>query len=204
MVKVVASRSLLADQLSPLDQSNATNVAVDQLTKIKILENIGSGIVLDAAAGHIVTTDEVIQYREKIEVIMDTERRQPAQLVAVDPMTGIAVISTTLETDQTIAGNIGSGTDIQAGAWLLMIGVSYGTSPVFAFGIVSGLESLPRLPTYDGIKINAAISPGNIGRAVVNTEGQIVGMIRATLGPRQITGTPMFLDLITLLLHFRW
>ena len=67
MVKVVASRSLLADQLSPLDQSNATNVAVDQLTKIKILENIGSGIVLDAAAGHIVTTDEVIQYRKKLK-----------------------------------------------------------------------------------------------------------------------------------------
>ncbi|MDP7279640.1 MAG: S1C family serine protease [Candidatus Poribacteria bacterium] len=192
VVKVVASRSLLADRLSPLDRSNATNVAIDQLTEIKILENIGSGIVLDTVAGHIVTTDEVIQYSEKIEVITDTGRRQPAQLVAVDPMTGIAVISTTLETDQTIAGNIGSGTDIQAGAWLFMVGVSYGTSPVFAFGIASGLESLPRLPTYDGIKINAAISPGNIGGAVVNTEGQIVGMIRATLGPRQITGTSMF------------
>ena len=190
VVKVVASRSLLADQLSPFDQSNATDVAVDQLTEVKILENIGSGIVLDVAAGHIVTTDEVIQYGEKIEVITDTRRRQPAQLVAVDPMTGIAVISTTLETDH--AGNIGTGTDIQAGAWLFMIGVSYGTSPVFVFGIASGLESLPRLPTYDGIKINAAISPGNIGGAVVNTEGQIVGMIRATLGPRQITGTPMF------------
>ncbi len=192
VVKVVASRSLLADRLSPLDRSNATNVAIDQLTEIKILENIGSGIVLDTVAGHIVTTDEVIQYSEKIEVITDTGRRQPAQLVAVDPMTGIAVISTTLETDQTIAGNIGSGTDIQAGAWLFMVGVSYGTSPVFAFGIASGLESLPRLPTYDGIKINAAISPGNIGGAVVNTEGQIVGMIRVTLGPRQITGTSMF------------
>ena len=196
VVKVVASRSLLANRLSPLDRSNATNatnVAIDQLTEIKILENIGSGIVLDTVAGHIVTTDEVIQYSEKIEVITDTGRRQPAQLVAVDPMTGIAVISTTLETDQTIAGNIGSGgTDIQAGAWLFMVGVSYGTSPVFAFGIASGLESLPRLPTYDGIKINAAISPGNIGGAVVNTEGQIVGMIRATLGPRQITGTSMF------------
>ena len=73
-----------------------------------------------------------------------------------------------------------------------MISVSYGTSLVFAFRIASGLESLPRLPTYDGIKINAAISHSNIGEAVVKTEGQIVGMIRATPVPRQITGTPMF------------
>ena len=67
VVQVVASRALLVDQLSPLDQSNATNVAVDQLTELKILENIGSGIVLDVAAGHIVTTDEVTQYGEKMK-----------------------------------------------------------------------------------------------------------------------------------------
>ena len=47
VVKVIASRTLLADRLSPLGRSNATNLAVDQLTEIKILENIGSGIVLD-------------------------------------------------------------------------------------------------------------------------------------------------------------
>lgn len=75
----------------------------------------------------------------------------------------------------------GDSSKINTGSWVVTIGSSYGRSPIVSFGIVGGWDTLPNQLCGELIKINAAVTPGNNGGAVVNTSGEIVGMILAVL-----------------------
>lgn len=141
-------------------------------------ENIGSGIIIDAA-GHIVTTAGVVESANEIEVVFANGQRTPGTLLGVDALTDIAVLS--IESDNLPRTRIGDSDQIDMGSWVITVGSSYGHSPTLSFGTVSGLEILPDRPFYDAIKINASVNPGNSGGAVVNTSGEIVGVIAAKL-----------------------
>ena len=75
----------------------------------------------------------------------------------------------------------GDSSKINTGSWVVTIGSSYGQSPIVSFGIVGGWDTLPNQLCRELIKINAAVTPGNSGGAVINTSGEIVGMILAVL-----------------------
>ena len=75
----------------------------------------------------------------------------------------------------------GDSSKINTGSWVVTIGSSYGHSPIVSFGIVGGWDTLPNQLCGELIKINAAVTPGNSGGAVINTSGEIVGMILAVL-----------------------
>lgn len=75
----------------------------------------------------------------------------------------------------------GDSEKINTGSWVVTIGSSYGQSPIVSFGIVGGRDTLPNQMCGELIKINAAVIPGNSGGAVVNTSGEVVGMILAVL-----------------------
>ena len=75
----------------------------------------------------------------------------------------------------------GDSSKINTGSWVVTIGSSYGHSPIVSFGIVGGWDTLPNQLCGELIKINAAVTPGNNGGAVINTSGEIVGMILAVL-----------------------
>ena len=75
----------------------------------------------------------------------------------------------------------GDSSKINTGSWVVTIGSSYGDSPIVSFGIVGGWDTLPNQLCRELIKINAAVTPGNSGGAVINTSGEIVGMILAVL-----------------------
>ena len=75
----------------------------------------------------------------------------------------------------------GDSSKINTGSWVVTIGSSYGQSPIVSFGIVGGWDTLPNQLCGELIKINAAVTPGNSGGAVINTSGEIVGMILAVL-----------------------
>ncbi|MDE0014542.1 MAG: trypsin-like peptidase domain-containing protein [Candidatus Poribacteria bacterium] len=75
----------------------------------------------------------------------------------------------------------GDSSKIDTGSWVVTIGSSYGQSPIVSFGIVGGWDTLPNQLCRALIKINAAVTPGNSGGAVINTSGEIVGMILAVL-----------------------
>jgi len=75
----------------------------------------------------------------------------------------------------------GDSSKIDTGSWVVTIGSSYGQSPIVSFGIVGGWDTLPNQLCRELIKINAAVTPGNSGGAVINTSGEIVGMILAVL-----------------------
>ena len=190
VVKVVAT------QVMPVPLSSKTK----ELAFTR--QNIGSGIVIDAA-GHVVTTTFEMETPSKIEVIFNDKKVSPAKLIGIDTLTDIAVLQvanprreptpSTNTVKPTASGDWieltpihkwGDSSKIDTGSWVVTIGSSYGNSPIVSFGIVGGWDTLPNQMCGDLIKINAAVTPGNSGGAVVNTSGEIVGMIFAVLtGP---------------------
>ncbi len=166
-------------------------LVVDDVTAIQHYQNIGSGIIIDSA-GHVVTTGAVVEDADKIEVVFADGRRSRAKRLGIDPLTDIAVLA--VEGDNHPQTQLGDSDQIGMGSWIVTVGSSYGHSPTLAFGIVSGLEILPNRPFYDAIKINAPVNPGNSGGAVVNTSGEIVGLIVATLAEPHFMPLPRILD----------
>lgn len=163
-------------------------------------QNIGSGIVIDTA-GHIVTTTFEMGPPSKIEVIFNNKRVSSAKLIGTDVFTDIAVLRATGPLRKstpatnavrsptapeewiefTLPRKWGDSSKIDTGSWVVTIGSSYGQSPIVSFGIVGGWDTLPNQLCGELIKINAAVTPGNSGGAVVNTSGEVVGMILAVL-----------------------
>lgn len=173
-------------------------------------QNIGSGIVIDTA-GHIVTTTFEMGPPSKIEVVFNDKRVSSAKLIGTDVFTDIAVLrvagtlrKSILPTDAvksptasderiqfTPPRKWGDSSKIDTGSWVVTIGSSYGKSPIVSFGIVGGWDTLPNQLCGELIKINAAVTPGNSGGAVVNTSGEVVGMILAVLTEPTATHSPL-------------
>lgn len=165
VVKVLATRNS-NDRLPP-------NIAGLKFTQ----QDISSGIILNKD-GYIVTTMFNIN-PDKIEVTFNDGKRIPAKLIGVDQLTDIVV----LKVDKKFPSLIeqGDSSKLDTGSLAITIGSSYGEHPIVSFGTVSGREFLPEHPCAELIKINAPVSPGNSGGAVINTSGEVVGMILAIL-----------------------
>ena len=173
-------------------------------------QNIGSGIVIDTA-GHIVTTTFEMGPPSKIEVIFNNKRVSSAKLIGTDVFTDIAVLRATGPLRKstpptnavrsptvpeewiefTLPRKWGDSSKIDTGSWVVTIGSSYGQSPIVSFGIVGGWDTLPNQLCGELIKINAAVTPGNSGGAVVDTSGEVVGMILAVLTEPTATHAPL-------------
>lgn len=174
-------------------------------------QEIGSGIVIDTARHVVTTTFEmetpskieIIFNNGKISpaklVGIDTLtdiavlRVADTQLTTIHPQksqTAAPVQSRAPRKRQalmthgfktTVPVKWGDSSKINTGSWVVTIGSSYGQSPIVSFGIVGGWDTLPNQLCGELIKINAAVTPGNSGGAVINTSGEIVGMILAVL-----------------------
>ena len=147
------------------------------IRKIITRQNISSGIILDKD-GHIVTTTFDIK-PNRIEVILNNNKKVPAKLIGIDELTDLVVLKA--ENKFPMHVKQGDSSEIDTGSWVVTMGSSRGVHPIISFGIVSGKETLPAHPCAELIKINAPVSPGNSGGAVVNTSGEVVGMILAVL-----------------------
>lgn len=164
VVKVIAS------------QNTPTQLPPD-IIKIIPRENISSGIILDKE-GHIATTTFDMA-PSRIEVVFNNNQKVPAKIIGMDDLTDLVV----LKVDNKLPMQIkkGDSDKIDMGSWVFAIGSSKGEHPIVSFGIVSGRETLPAHPCAELIKINAPVSPGNSGGAILNTSGEVVGMILAVL-----------------------
>ena len=174
VVEVVATCTVTPQNISGRPGTLLSNDSETVLS----YENIGSGIIIDAA-GHIVTTAGVVESAKEIEVVFANGQRTSGTLLGVDTLTDIAVLA--VENDNLPQTRIGDSDQINMGSWVITVGSSYGHSSTLSFGTVNGLEILPDRPFYDAIKINASVNPGNSGGAVINTSGEIVGVIAAKL-----------------------
>lgn len=186
VVEVIASFSVPERQadagIFPLDSGVSRPFAEDSQKSVHF-QNIGSGTLIDSE-GYIVTTRAVVDGADDIEVVFGNGQRSSAELAGIDRLTDIAVLA--LKEDYSLQTKIGDSDQVHTGAWVITVGSSFGHAPTLSFGIVSGSETLPNLP-YDAIKVNVAVNPGNSGGAVVNTSGEIIGIITAALAEPYFT-----------------
>ena len=142
----------------------------------------GSGVVIDAGAGLIVTNDHVIAHAEKITVRLVDGRELDAVKVGGDPDTDVAVIK--VEAGDLTAMPFGDSDLLEVGETVLAIGNPLQLGQTVTSGIVSGLHrSNIGIERYeDFIQTDAAIYPGNSGGALVNLRGRLVGINTAFVG----------------------
>lgn len=143
--------------------------------------SLGSGVIVDAEKGYILTNNHVIANADKISVTLNDNRTFDAKVVGKDPDTDIAVIQ--IKAKNLIAVPLGNSDNLQVGDFVVAIGNPFGLSHTATSGIVSALG---RTGIHDGsyenfIQTDASINPGNSGGALVNLEGQLVGINSAIL-----------------------
>jgi serine protease Do/serine protease DegQ len=143
----------------------------------------GSGVIVDAAKGYVLTNHHVIRGARKIMVTLKDRRQFEAKLVGSDAGTDVAVLK--IEPDNLKALRLGDSDALNVGDYVLAIGNPFGIGQTVTSGIVSALgrTGLSIEGYEDFIQTDAAINPGNSGGALVNLKGELIGINSAIIGP---------------------
>lgn len=142
----------------------------------------GSGVII-SADGYIITNNHVIDRAETIEVVHQ-KRTYKATLIGADANTDIAVLK--IEAQNLPAITMGSSRDLQIGEWVIAVGNPFNLTSTVTAGIVSAKERQINImggefPLESFIQTDAPINPGNSGGALVDTQGNLVGINTAIL-----------------------
>lgn len=144
-------------------------------------ESTGSGVIVDAKHGYIVTNRHVIDNASEITVTLLDNRHFQARVIGSDEGTDIAV----LQADETHLTEmpLGDSSHLEVGDWVLAIGNPFGLKHTVTAGIVSALGRTGLHPHgyEDFIQTDASINPGNSGGALVNLNGELIGINSAIL-----------------------
>ena len=143
----------------------------------------GSGVVVDAANGYVLTNGHVVENATRIEVTTKDNRRFTARLVGRDTEADVAVLQ--IPAQNLTAVPLGDSDRLQVGDFVLAVGNPFGLGQTVTSGIVSALgRSGLGIEGYeDFIQTDASINPGNSGGPLVNLYGQVVGINTAILAP---------------------
>ncbi|WP_455218190.1 DegQ family serine endoprotease, partial [Kaarinaea lacus] len=144
-------------------------------------QSLGSGVVVDAKNGYILTNNHVIDHADEIHVTLRNGETHSAKLVGTDPETDVAVIQ--IEAKDLTAVPISDSDQIRVGDFVVAIGNPFGLGQTVTSGIVSavGRSGLGIEGYEDFIQTDASINPGNSGGALVNLRGELVGINTAIL-----------------------
>lgn len=143
---------------------------------------VGSGIIIDAENGYIVTNAHVIELAGKIVVTLKDKRQFYAELIGKDLKTDVAVIR--IPAERLSSMSIADGQLTRVGDFVVAIGNPYGLGQSVTSGIVSALRRTNLgIEHYENfIQTDAQINPGNSGGALVNLRGELIGINTAILG----------------------
>ncbi len=143
----------------------------------------GSGVII-STDGYIVTNNHVIEDGNKYQVTMNDHREYDAKLIATDPFTDIALLKIEEKNLPTIV--FGNSDSLRVGEWVLAVGNPFNLESTVTAGIVSAkgrsidiLEGEYTIESF--IQTDAAVNPGNSGGALVNTNGELVGINTAII-----------------------
>lgn len=159
-----------------------TNLPSEQLET-----GLGSGVII-SPQGYILTNYHVIAEADEIQVQLNDGRSVMAHIVGTDPETDLAVLQIALENLPVI--NIGQSSELQVGDLVLAIGNPFGVGQTVTMGIVSatGRDELGVTTFENFIQTDAAINPGNSGGALVNPDGELVGINTAVFAETRLGG----------------
>jgi Do/DeqQ family serine protease len=146
----------------------------------------GSGVIVDAKNGYILTNAHVVKDAKEIMVTLRDNRRLPAKLVGADPGTDVAVVK--VEPIRLAELKFGDSDALQVGDFVVAIGNPFGIGQTATSGIVSALgRSGLSVEGYEHfIQTDASINPGNSGGALVNLRGELIGINTAIIGPANV------------------
>jgi len=161
----------------------------------QIQNSLGSGVLIDPA-GYILTNDHVIAQASRIKVTLADKREFWAETVGTAEESDLAVLKIKSR-DALPALPLGSSDDLMIGETVIAIGNPFGLSNTVTTGVVSALHrsgrSGDRVYT-DFIQTDAAINPGNSGGALLNINGELVGINAAIIGQAQGIGFAIPID----------
>lgn len=138
----------------------------------------GSGVILDNL-GYIVTNNHVVHGADRVTVTLNDKREFEAQIIGLDPSTDLALLK--IEADNLSPIEIGNSDGLKVGEWVLAVGNPFNLTSTVTAGIVSAkgrniniLSGDMKIESF--IQTDAAVNPGNSGGALVNLNGELVGI----------------------------
>lgn len=159
-------------------------------------ESSGSGVII-SADGYIATNNHVVEGAEELEVVTYDKRAYTAKVIGTDPSTDIAVIK--IEETKLPAIVFGNSDDAKVGEWVLAVGNPFNLESTVTAGIISAIgrdisilknkmqmqrsETQRDSPIESFIQTDAAVNPGNSGGALVNLNGELIGINTAIASP---------------------
>jgi S1-C subfamily serine protease len=146
----------------------------DSVVTIQTDKGRGSGVIV-TSDGHIVTNEHVIRQAQKVNIITTDNKIYPAKIIGVDSITDIALLHSSYEGKSI---TFSDSTSVKIGDIVLAIGNPFGVGQTLTQGIISRTNSghITENPLDEFLQSDAAINPGNSGGAMVNTDGNLVGI----------------------------
>lgn len=147
----------------------------NQQPQTREMQAIGSGVIVNADKGYVLTNNHVVAEADKIKVTLEDGRSFDAKLIGRDKATDIAVLQ--IKADNLTALPMADSDDLRVGDFVVAIGDPFGLGQTVTAGIVSALGRATSMAGYQNfIQTDASINPGNSGGALVNLKGQLVGI----------------------------
>ena len=145
--------------------------------------SVGSGVIVDAAQGYVLTNNHVVQNAEEITITLHDGKVLKARLVGTDPAVDLAVLQ--VPARGLVAMPMADSTRVLVGDFVVAIGNPFGLGQTVTSGIVSaiGRSGLSIEGYEDFIQTDASINPGNSGGALVNLRGQLIAVNTAIYAP---------------------
>ncbi len=143
----------------------------------------GSGVIVNAGNGYILTNNHVVENADDITIVFGDGRQVKAEKIGTDPPTDLAVLRA--KADSLHALPLGNSDELKVGDYVVAVGNPFGLGQTATLGIVSALgrTGLGIEGYEDFIQTDASINPGNSGGALVNLQGELVGINSAIIGP---------------------
>lgn len=157
----------------------------DFLPEFQYREGSGSGLIVNAEKGIILTNLHVIQDADKVEIFLADGRNYPARLLGHDAEYDLAVLQLLEAPKKLTALSFGDSSQLEVGQRVLAIGNPHGLDRTLTQGIVSSLNRTVRNPNNylmrGLIQTDAAINPGNSGGPLLDVDGRVIGITTAIL-----------------------
>lgn len=156
---------------------------IPDVPRERIQQSLGSGVVVDAAKGYVLTNNHVIDGADDISVTLTDGRTLKAERVGVDPQSDVAVLK--IPAERLVALPLGQSSKLRMGDFVIAIGNPFGLGQTATHGMVSALgrSGLRGIGVQNFIQTDAPINPGNSGGALVNQQGELVGINTAIYSP---------------------
>ena len=148
------------------------------------VQSLGSGFVVDAEQGIVVTNNHVIADADEIEVNFNDGSKLKAELIGKDTKTDLAVLKVDPKKHKLVAVKFGDSSKTRIGDWVMAIGNPFGLGGTVTVGIVSARNRDINSGPYDNfIQTDAAINRGNSGGPLFDMYGQVIGINTAIISP---------------------